>query len=55
MFSNPADLAAFVRWNMPLGAGGLLTDQETWDVEAYIHSKPRPNTPLGPPAATPKK
>lgn len=31
MFSDPAGLAAFVRWNMPLGAGGLLTDQEAWD------------------------
>ncbi len=42
MFSDPAFLAAFVRWNMPLMAGGELTDQEAWDVEAYIHSKPRP-------------
>lgn len=42
MFSTPQDLAQFVRWNMPLGAGGALTDQEAWDVEAYIHSKPRP-------------
>ena len=24
MFSDAADLAAFVRWNMPLGAGELL-------------------------------
>jgi cytochrome c len=45
MFAAPPDLAAFVRWNMPLGAGGLLTDQEAWDVEAFIHSKPRPRTP----------
>ena len=42
MFSTPQDLAQFVRWNMPFGAGGALTDQEAWDVEAYIHSKPRP-------------
>jgi len=43
MFANPQDLAQFVRWNMPLMAGGELTDQEAWDVEAYIHSKPRPS------------
>lgn len=45
MFADPTFLAAFVRWNMPLMAGGELTDQEAWDVEAYIHSKPRPKTP----------
>lgn len=55
MFSDPAYLAAFVRWNMPLGAGGLLTDQEAWDVEAYIDSKPRPKTPPKPVAPTSKK
>ncbi|HKO97377.1 MAG TPA: c-type cytochrome [Pyrinomonadaceae bacterium] len=42
MFSDPSFLAAFIRWNMPLMAGGELTDQEAWDVEAFIHSKPRP-------------
>jgi cytochrome c len=45
MFSDPSFLAAFVRWNMPLMAGGELTDQEAWDVEAFIHSKDRPKTP----------
>lgn len=55
MFSTPADLAAFVRWNMPLGAGGLLTDQEAWDVEAYIHSKKRPQTPTSTSAGAKKK
>ena len=45
MFTDPAFLASFVRWNMPLMAGGELTDQEAWDLEAYIHSKPRPKTP----------
>lgn len=45
MFSDPAFLAAFVRWNMPLMAGGELSDQEAWDVEAFIHSKPRPKGP----------
>jgi cytochrome c len=55
MFSDPADLAAFVRWNMPLNAGGLLTDQEAWDVEAYMHSKPRPVTTPRPVAPRSKK
>jgi cytochrome c len=45
MFSDPAFLAAFARWNMPLMAGGELTDQEAWNVEAYLHSKPRPKSP----------
>ena len=45
MFSDPSYLAAFVRWNMPLMAGGELTDQEAWDIEAYLHSKPRPKSP----------
>ena len=43
MFATAKDLAAFVRWNMPLMAGGELSDREAWDVEAYIHSKPRPS------------
>jgi cytochrome c len=42
MFSDKIFLAAFARWNMPLMAGGLLTDQEAWDLEAFLHSKPRP-------------
>jgi len=45
MFSDPSFLAAFVRWNMPLMAGGELTDQEAWDLEAFIHSKDRPKSP----------
>ena len=45
MFSTTTDLAQFLRWNMPLMAGGELSDQEAWDVEAYIHSKPRPLSP----------
>jgi cytochrome c len=45
MFSSTTALAQFLRWNMPLMAGGELSDQEAWDVEAYIHSKPRPQSP----------
>ncbi len=37
--------AAFIKRNMPLGAGELLTDQEAWDVAAYMNSQPRPQDP----------
>lgn len=53
MFSDPQLLAAFARWNMPLMAGGLLTDQEAWDVEAYIDSHKRPAVPTPTPSPTP--
>lgn len=45
MFADPAYLAAFARWNMPLMAGGELSDQEAWDVATYVHAQPRPQTP----------
>jgi cytochrome c len=45
MFTDPAYLAAFARWNMPLMAGGELSDQEAWDVATYVGSQPRPKTP----------
>lgn len=38
-------LAAFVKYNMPLGAtftSPTLSDDEAWDVAAYINSKPHP-------------
>lgn len=35
--------AAFVRWNMPLGQGGTLTDQEAYDLAAYFTTQPRPD------------
>ena len=34
--------AAFIKANMPLGQGGTLTDQQAWDVAAYMNSHPRP-------------
>jgi thiosulfate dehydrogenase len=37
--------AAFVRNNMPFGASHqkpLLTDEEAWDVAAFVNSQPRP-------------
>jgi cytochrome c len=45
MFSHPELLARFVSWNMPLGAGGLLTDQEAWDLEVFLHAQSRPGAP----------
>lgn len=37
--------AAFIKRNMPLGVGDTLTDQEAWDVAAYMNSQPRPQDP----------
>jgi thiosulfate dehydrogenase len=34
--------AAFIQAKMPLGAGGTLTDQEAYDIAAYVTSQPRP-------------
>jgi len=38
-------LAAFLRWHMPLGAGGVLADQEAWDVQAFVDSQSCPKQP----------
>ena len=35
--------AAFIKYNMPLGKGGTLTDQEAVDVAAYVTQQPRPD------------
>ncbi|WP_111414554.1 c-type cytochrome [Billgrantia lactosivorans] len=37
--------ASFIKYNMPLGQGQTLTDQEAWDVAAYINSFERPKDP----------
>ena len=37
--------AGFIWANMPLGQPETLTEQEAWDVAAYINSKPRPADP----------
>ena len=37
--------AAFIRRNMPNDHPGTLTDQQAYDVAAYILSKPRPDLP----------
>lgn len=37
--------AAFIKANMPLGQGGALSDDEAYDLAAFIDSKPRPDFP----------
>jgi thiosulfate dehydrogenase len=35
--------AAFIRYNMPFDQPGTLTDQQAFDVAAYVTSRPRPD------------
>ena len=37
--------ASFIKHNMPLGKGGSLSDQQAWDVAAYVNSHERPQDP----------
>jgi thiosulfate dehydrogenase len=37
--------AAFVKTNMPFNQPGMLSEQDAWDVAAYINSQPRPKDP----------
>ena len=37
--------ATFIKANMPLGKGGTLSDQEAWDVAAFMNSHERPQDP----------
>lgn len=37
--------AGFIKANMPLGQTDRLTDQQAWDVAAYINSQERPKDP----------
>ena len=37
--------AAFIKANMPYGAGGTLSDQQAWDIAAFLDSHPRPQDP----------
>jgi len=42
-------LAGYIKYNMPLGAtfkNPQLTDEEAWDIAAYINSQPRPSKDL---------
>ncbi|WP_071057980.1 c-type cytochrome [Pelistega sp. MC2] len=38
-------LAAFIKYNMPLGKAPSLTDQEAWDLAQYVNSQERPQDP----------
>jgi len=40
---NPA--AGFIKANMPFGQGNSLSDQQAWDVAAFIDSQERPKDP----------
>jgi thiosulfate dehydrogenase len=37
--------ASFIRHNMPFDRPGLLSDQQAYDIAAYITSMPRPDSP----------
>jgi thiosulfate dehydrogenase len=37
--------ASFIRHNMPYDQPGTLTDQQAFDVAAYVTSRPRPDLP----------
>ena len=37
--------AGFIKANMPLGLGGILSDQQAWDVATFIDSHERPQDP----------
>jgi thiosulfate dehydrogenase len=37
--------AGFIKANMPYGAGGMLSDQQAWDVAAFVESHERPQDP----------
>ena len=40
-----ANAAGFIQANMPLGKGGTLSEQEAWDVAAFMNSHERPQDP----------
>jgi thiosulfate dehydrogenase len=37
--------AQFIRANMPLGRGGMLSVQQAWDVAYFVNSHERPQDP----------
>ncbi len=40
-----SSFAKYIRYNMPLGVShvyAILTDEEAWDIAAYVNSQPRP-------------
>jgi thiosulfate dehydrogenase len=42
---NVGNAAGFIKSNMPLGRGGMLSDQEAWDVAQFMDSHERPQDP----------
>ena len=45
-----SNFAKYVKYNMPLGVNHnntQLTDEEAWDVAAFVNSKPRPKKDIG--------
>ncbi|MDT7951428.1 MAG: c-type cytochrome [Acetobacteraceae bacterium] len=40
-----ASAAGFIKANMPYGQGNTLSDQQAWDVAAYVDSRERPRDP----------
>ncbi|MBD3730379.1 MAG: c-type cytochrome [Sphingomonadales bacterium] len=40
-----SNAAGFIKYNMPFGNGNSLTDQQAWDVAAYVVSHERPRDP----------
>lgn len=46
--SRTSIAAAFIQTKMPLGRGGSLTDQQAFDIAAYITAQPRPHFPGNP-------
>lgn len=44
---DPSKSALFVHANMPLDAGGMLSDQAAWDVATFIDCQKRPSGPSG--------
>jgi thiosulfate dehydrogenase len=44
-----SNFAKFIKYNMPLGASYIntqLTDEEVWDIAAFVNSQPRPDKNL---------
>ena len=44
--------AAFIKANMPLGQANSLSDQQAWDVAAFMNGQPRPSDPRARAATT---
>ena len=42
---NIKNAAAFIKANMPFSRGGTLSDQQAWDVAAFVDSHERPQDP----------